>query len=585
MLKHSSKVKTMQQIYSKNNSMRHIVLATCLLAACVLQLQLAHAQVPVQVPAGDADTSRLRVAPLPLPGLPNFDLKIETPEKAPVSKAVDEIEFTIKQIKVEGVTQYPPEQIKKIFAPLEGKRVSLEALRNAADQLESSYRADGFFLVRVFVPPQQVKDGLFSIRVVEGYIEAAFAEGGTDAAQQLVERLLAPVVGKKPINLQSLEKALLILNDIPGMRVAGVLRQGSALGASELVVSLVDPPKVSSLFSMNNSLSRTLGEWNTNLNVNINNPSATRPGLLSLGLSTSALNDYLRAVTVRYSTFVGDQGMVVSMGGLAASAKLGASLVGIESNSYSLGPRVRYPLKRSRGLSLFIDSGLTLNHSRTTSEGLEIIADSSTVADVSLAAVDLGRFNGNTEATVGISQGLDALGSIGPGSANASVENYVQRFTKLKYSASRLQGLPQDFSLQMNFLGQWSSDTLLSGEQVLFGGSMLGRAYDSGAVAGDSGFGLLMELRKDMPAEKFIPRLANGKMQFFIFTDYAEARLNLNPNRSETTASLRSHGAGLRYRDMTGLMVEATIAESQRVITSTDPKSDPRMLFSVMKPF
>ena len=572
----------MQHIYSKNNSMPRVLLVTCLLAACVLQLQLAHAQVP----RGDADTSRLRVAPLPLPGLPNFDLKIETPEKAPVSKAVDEIEFTIKQIKVEGVTQYPPEQIKKIFGPLEGKRVSLEALRKAADQLESRYRADGFFLVRVFVPPQQVKDGLFSIRVVEGYIEAAFTEGGTDAAQQLVERLLAPVVGKKPIDLQSLEQALLILNDIPGVRVAGLLRQGSALGASELVVSLMDPPKVSSLFSMNNSLSRVLGEWNTNLNMNISNPLPTRPGVLSLGLSTSALNDYLRAVTVRYSTFIGDQGMVVSMGGLAASAKLGASLVGIESNSYSLGPRVRYPLKRSRGVSLFVDSGLTLNHSRTTQIDVgEIIADSSTVADVSLAAVELGRFNGNTEATVGISQGLDALGSISTNAAAPSVSGFSQRFTKLKYSASRLQGLPQDFSLQMNFLGQWSSDTLLSGEQVLFGGSTLGRAYDSGAVAGDSGFGLLMELRKDMPAEKFIPRLANGKVQFFIFTDYAEARLNLNPNRSETTASLRSHGAGLRYRDMTGLMVEATIAESQRVITSTDPKSDPRMLFSVMKPF
>lgn len=583
MLKYSPRVKTMQQNNLKNNSMCRVVLATCLFAACVLQLQLAHAQVP----AGDADTSRLRVAPLPLPGLPNFDLKIETPEKAPVSKAVDEIEFTIKQIKVDGVTQYPPEQIKKIFAPLEGKRVSLEALRKAADQLESRYRADGFFLVRVFVPPQQVKDGLFSIRVVEGYIEAAFTEGGTDAAQQLVERLLAPVVGKKPIDLQSLEKALLILNDIPGVRAAGVLRQGSALGASELVVSLVNPPKVSSLFSMNNSLSRVLGEWNTNLNVNISNPSPTRPGVLSLGLSTSALNDYLRAVTVRYSTFVGDQGMVVSMGGLAASAKLGASLASsvIESNSYSFGPRVRYPLKRSRGVSLFVDSGLTLNHSRTTSFGEEIIADSSTVADVSLAAVDLGRFNGNTEATVGISQGLDALGSIGTNALAPSVSGFSQRFTKLKYSASRLQGLPQDFSLQMNLLGQWSTDTLLTGEQVLFGGSTLGRAYDSGAVAGDSGFGLLLELRKDMPAEKFIPRLANGKVQFFVFTDYAEARLNLNPNRPETTASLRSHGAGLRYRDMTGLMVEATIAESQRFISSTDPKSDPRMLFSVMKPF
>ena len=573
----------MQHNNFKNIFVGRKIITAGVIAICAIFSQLASAV--TDPPRGDADTSRLRVAPLPLPGLPNFDLKIETPEKAPVSKAVDEIEFTIKQIKVEGVTQYPPEQIKKIFSPLEGKRVSLEALRKAADQLESRYRADGFFLVRVFVPPQQVKDGLFSIRVVEGYIEAAFAEGGTDAAQQLVERLLAPVVGKKPIDLQSLEKALLILNDIPGVRAAGVLRQGSALGASELVVSLVEPPKVSSLFSVNNSLSRTLGEWNTNLNVNINNPSATRPGQLSLGLSTSVLNEYLRAVTVRYSTFVGDQGMVISMGGLAASAKLGASLVGIESNSYSYGPRVRYPLKRSRGLSLFVDGGLTLNHSRTTSDGSELIADSSTVADVSLAAVDLGRLNGNTEATVGLSQGLDALGSISTNAAAPSVSGFSQRFTKLKYSASRLQGLPQDFSLQMNLQGQWSSDTLLSGEQILFGGSTLGRAYDSGAVAGDSGFGLLMELRKDMPAEKFIPRLVDGKVQFFIFTDYAEARLNLNPNRSETTASLRSHGAGLRYRDMTGLVVEAMVAESQRFISSTDPKSDPRMLFSVMKSF
>lgn len=583
MLKKSVNKQIMPNIANKKNHVSSFVLAVGAMAICTAFSQIAYAQ--VNIPKGDADTSRLRVAPLPLPGLPNFDLKIETPEKAPVSKAVDEIEFTIKQIKVEGVTQYPYEEVKKIFTPLEGKRVSLEVLRKAADQLESRYRADGFFLVRVFVPPQQVKDGLFSIRVVEGYIEAAFAEGGSDAAQQLVERLLAPVVGKKPVNLQNLEQALLILNDIPGIRVAGILRQGSALGASELVVNLLDAPKLNSLVSMNNSLSRTLGELNTNLNVNINNPFESRPGQLALGLSTSVLNEYLRAVTVRYSTFAGNEGAIVSFGGLAASAKLGASLVGIESNSYSFGPRVRYPLKRSRGWSLFVDGGLTLNHSRSTSSGVEIIADSSTVADISLAAVDLGRFNGNTEASIGLAQGLDALGSIGPGSANASATGYTQRFTKLKYSATRLQSLAQDYSLQFNLQGQWSSDTLLSGEQILFGGSALGRAYDSGAVAGDSGFGLLMELRKDMPAERFIPRLVDGKVQFFIFTDYAEARLNLNPSRSETTASLRSHGAGLRYRDMTGLVVEAMVAESQRFISSTDPKPDPRVLFSVAKSF
>ena len=40
---------------------------------------------------GDADTSRLRPPRLPLPTTPKFDLRIESPEKSPVPKAVDDI--------------------------------------------------------------------------------------------------------------------------------------------------------------------------------------------------------------------------------------------------------------------------------------------------------------------------------------------------------------------------------------------------------------------------------------------------------------------------------------------------------------
>ncbi|MFM7483478.1 MAG: hypothetical protein ACKO2S_04390, partial [Burkholderiaceae bacterium] len=60
---------------------------SCLaILACALSVlpSLLNAQV---VPA-DADTSRLRPAPLPLPSVPNFDLRIETPEKSAVPKAV-----------------------------------------------------------------------------------------------------------------------------------------------------------------------------------------------------------------------------------------------------------------------------------------------------------------------------------------------------------------------------------------------------------------------------------------------------------------------------------------------------------------
>ena len=174
----------------------------------VLSLWNAASLAQVSIPP-DADTSRLRSAPLPLPSVPNFDLRIETSEKSVVPKAVDELSFDVSDIVVDGVRQYPASEINQLFKNLIGKRVTLSDIRGMADQLENRYRQDGFFLVRVFIPPQQVKDGIFKIRVIEGYIEDVSAEGGTEAARVLVERMLATVVNKRPIDLPSLELSLI----------------------------------------------------------------------------------------------------------------------------------------------------------------------------------------------------------------------------------------------------------------------------------------------------------------------------------------------------------------------------------------
>ena len=88
---------------------------------------------------GDADTSRLRPPRLPLPTTPKFDLRIESPEKSPVPKAVDDITFEFKAIDLEGLEYYPRSEIDKIFAPLIGKKISLNELRGATEKLEKKY--------------------------------------------------------------------------------------------------------------------------------------------------------------------------------------------------------------------------------------------------------------------------------------------------------------------------------------------------------------------------------------------------------------------------------------------------------------
>jgi hemolysin activation/secretion protein len=389
-------------------------LFTLLLTLAILKIitpVTAFAQAAIVPP--DADTSRLRPAPLPLPSVPNFDLRIEAPEKSSVPKAVDELSFEIKEIIVEGAKQYDSSEIKRFFDSLLGKSTTLSSVRDAADKLEERYRKDGFFLVRVFIPPQQVKDGIFRIRVVEGFIEGVYAEGGTEPARQLIENMLAHLINKQPIDLPSLERALLVLNDMPGVRGSGVLRQGGQLGASELVVSLAELPKNSYVIGINNTASKTMGEISSLVSMTINNPFASHPGQLSLGFNTSGNTERLKAFNARYAAAVGTQGIVMSLGGLIANAKPGASLkpLDIESNSASLSPRLRYALTRSRGLSSFVDGGLTFNYSRTTLLGNELTQDRTTVFDIGLSLLDSDRWDGSTEFGVNMSQGLVALGA------------------------------------------------------------------------------------------------------------------------------------------------------------------------------
>lgn len=555
-----------------------------LVGALVLLHGSAAAQVAIPP---DADTSRLRSAPLPLPSIPNFDLRIETPEKSAVPKAVDELTFDVSDILVEGVQQYAAGEVNRLFKPLIGKRATLSDIREAADKLESRYRQDGFFLVRVFIPPQQVKDGIFKIRVIEGYIEGISAEGGSEAARTLIEKMLATVVNKRPIDLPSLERALLLINDMPGVRGSGVLRQGNQLGASELVVTVADVPGRSFVVGINNTASKVMGEFATLANLTIQNPFEFQPGQLSLGLNTSGDLERLRAFNARYATAIGADGLVFSVGGLVANARPGGSLkaLDIESNSTSFSPRLRYALTRGRVTSTYVETGMSVNYSRTTLLGSELTLDRSSVLDAAFSVVD-NRWDGTTEASVGVAHGVGLFGANGADAVRPSVQGFAPGFTKFRVNLNRQQSLPNQFSLQLLAQGQWTTDKLLAGEQVFFGGMGLGRAYDTGAVIGDRGAGVLIELRRDIFPGQW-QALREGNLQVYAFADYAHASLLANASTGAAASSswLQSVGAGLRFRNYTGLSIDFLVADARRAIQSTDPRSDPRVLMLVTKAF
>jgi hemolysin activation/secretion protein len=77
------------------------------------------------------------------------------------------------------------------------------------------------------------------------------------------------------------------------------------------------------------------------------------------------------------------------------------------------------------------------------------------------------------------------------------------------------------------------------GEQVSFGGQVIGRGYDPGAITGDYGVGGAFELRYDLPPSWFYADAA----QLYAFLDGATVR---NQDSTPDEHKIASTGVGLR---------------------------------------
>src|SRR5476649_1005229 len=164
-----------------------------------------------------------RPVPTP-PSQPDFDFSIEAPSRSPVGRAVDQVTFILKDLNITGAKTLPVESFRPLYAGLLGQQIKLSNILDVADAIEKVYRDHGYILVRAHVPPQRVRDGVFTINIVEGKIAHVSVEGGTEATQEQVKGYLQPSLNRAPLPLTAMERSLLLSNDLPGVTASGVLK-------------------------------------------------------------------------------------------------------------------------------------------------------------------------------------------------------------------------------------------------------------------------------------------------------------------------------------------------------------------------
>ena len=542
--------------------------STSIAATTAIALLSGTLSTAAQILPGAVQPGRDRPVP-ELPTQPDFNFSIETPNRSAVPRAVDEIHFKLSDIRIVGANALPAAGFRGLYQNLLGKDITLADILNVADKIEQAYRDAGYILVRAYVPPQRVRDGVFTINVVEGTIANVVVQGGYPATQQQVKAYLQASVGVKPLPLTTMERSLLLSNDLPGVTASGVLRPAQDLpGASDIVVD-IEQPRFTGGLAANNRGSRFSGLQTITADAQVN--SLFGDDQLG-GVFTTSPNASEQVLgQLHYSRAIGDDGVIASLIGTVTHGQPGSTLAAFNvlTDSWAVGPRITYPVIRSRLETLTVDGGFTVQDARVDILGSGFSHDQWRVLDIGSTYLRTNLLDGSVAATFDIAKGLPGLGATPDNSPLLSRKGGVTDFTKVTGLVRFSLPLPEDFSAVLTGQGQYSFDPLITGEQITFGGLQIGRGYDPGAITGDHGLGGSAELRYDTRfTDSFVQAL-----EPYIYVDgaqtwYIQRGAAIDP--ALTDQSIVSVGGGLRFWLPYNFTTDFEVAQTLRAVAGSD---------------
>lgn len=549
-----------------------MTLALCLPCA-LTPVSLLHAQTAAdlqelqrmqdspQALPGAVEPGRDRPEPAEIPSL-GFEISLQIPGGQQPPADMADAETELNGIEIKGVNVYRLSELAHLYEDMIGTTVTYGEIYGIANAIEAKYRKDGYSLTFAFIPPQDVAEGVFTIEVNESYIDEVVVEGGTDRLKAKLENSLQPLTLVRPLHISDLERFLLLSNDFPGVKAQGILQPSKLTsGASRLVVK-VQYERHQVFAELSNRASEYAGPWSVSSGFRINSPFGM--GEVISGTANATLDDgEVLSAGLGYVQPLNDQGTSVGANFTYALLRPGRELKRWQTVSEGTEFRIfaSHPFIRQRELNLSLKGGLEFSHGRTDLDFFRTRLTDERISALFMEAT-LGRRgarSGSSQVTFSVRQGLPALGSYESGDdllSRPDAEGWFQTFgIKGTHHQPLLPRTLPGLGLLASVQAQYAPTALPASEEVSFGGSFIGRGYDSSTVIGENGIGAALELRYDFAVNsEYLDQL-----QFYGFYDMASA-WDYSAGLAETQTTLASGGTGLRMLSNKGYRAELEYA-------------------------
>jgi len=483
-----------------------------------------------------------RSAPPPQP-------KVQKPieQKKPVE---GEQSVQVKNFLFNGNKLLSDQELQSVVAKWKDKTLTFDELQNVITDIQEYYSSKNR-IGKALLPEQEIKNGIVSIKIVEGVLGEVVVENTSPNPRMSIETIKKYFKGEKDsafIDTKDLQRKIFILNDLAGITAIGTYEQGKKEGESNFKVTVEDTPFFKGELAAANYGSKSTGSNQAIGNVSFNNINGIGDLFTVNGIKSSG-SHYVQgsyAIPIEY------EGLKLAMNASKLDYKTLSSFSSTnqsEGNAKTYGANLTYPIHRTDRASLNAKVGFEVkDYLNTNSLTAAIISDykiNNLIAGLSgfLYNSDRSSISYNTNLTFGRLKINDATQD----TSDSTAARTKGSFEKLAFNISRNQSLPELFNTNwlVSVDGQTANKNLNSSEQLSLGGPYGVRAYPTGQGSGSQGAIIKTELQYPYNKEfTFGPFVDVGFIKQYIntYTDWQ------GQTRAKNDYSLAATGVSAKYK-------------------------------------
>ena len=550
--------------------------------ATIALLAVSQTALAQQAPPG-AGGQLQQIPPPPTPDKPAPDIRLERPQPMRQPEVAGPA-IRVNTLHVRGNSSFTEAVLVAASGVTPGANLTLSQLRDAAARIAAFYNARGYFIAQAYVPAQDIAGGNVTIAVVEGRLGKTEIRNRTNLSNGVPRTILGGLHSGDPVTVEPLERRLLLLSDIPGVRVKSTLAPGTEVGTSDLIVDIAAAPRVSGSIEADNAGNRLTGTYRLGGTIYVNDPAGIGDQASLRVLASTGGLAYGRA---SYQAPVGSLTVGAAYTHLRYALGQEFSVLDADGTADILSAYGSYPLVRSRSANLNALVDLDARHLK---DRIGAVGGDS---DKNIRAVILG-FSGDTSDRLwgggwnafSVSWTIGRLNIESPTdrATDAGTARSQGHYGKLQFSLARLQTLDGPLSLYASVRGQMAFDNLDSSEKMELGGAYGVRAYPEGEAYGDQGYVATLEAR--LTLNQWTGALP-GRLQLIGFTDLGEVRYAHEPWFAGPNHAARSGiGAGLTWAGPEGIILRGSYATRLGHVPATSGRDEPgRFWFQITKLF